>query len=91
MKVSSVEDPSLREVRLAWLKQFREMRPLQSFFAAYARALVRWPSKVCVLWLTAAILGVSVYGNYHLRHEFDPMMFLPKDSYLARFIDTRSR
>ena len=43
-----------------------------------------------VLLLTLAIFGVSVYGNFYLRHEFDPMMFLPQDSYLMRFVDTRA-
>ena len=70
--------------------QFRELKPLQVLFAAYARRLVQWPSKLLVLLLTLALFGVSVYGNFYLRHEFDPMMFLPKDSYLMRFVDTRA-
>ena len=40
---------------------------------------------------TAGILGMSLYGNYFLEHEFDPLHFLPKDSYLMRFINTRTK
>ena len=89
-KVSSVANPSLREVKITWLKQFREMKPLQAFFAVYARNLVKWPAKLFVLTLTLGIFGVSVYGNFYLKHEFDPMMFIPQDSYLKRFVDTRA-
>ena len=63
----------------------------QVFFAAYARVLVMWPSKLLVLLFTTAVFGVSVYGNFYLRHEFDPMMFVPQDSYIKRFVDTRAR
>ena len=88
--MSSVADPSLREVPIPWLKQFQEWSPLQTLFAAWGSTLVKWPVKLFVLLLTLGIFGVSVYGNYYLRHEFDPMMFLPQDSYLMRFVDTRA-
>ena len=68
----------------------REGSLQQSIFAAYARTLTRWPSKVIVALVTAGILGMSLYGNYFLEHEFDPLHFLPKDSYLMRFINTRN-
>ena len=48
-------------------------------------------SQVIVALTTAGILGMSLYGNYFLEHEFDPLHFLPKDSYLMRFINTRTR
>ena len=48
-------------------------------------------SKVAVALVTAGVLGMSLYGNYFLEHEFDPLHFLPKDSYLMRFINTRNR
>ena len=72
------------------LVRIRESNPLQTFFAAYARVLVRWPTKLMVLLLTSAFFVVCVYGNYYLRHEFDPMMFVPQDSYIKRFVDTRA-
>ena len=53
--------------------------------------MVMWPSKLLVLLFTTAVFGVSVYGNFYLRHEFDPMMFVPQDSYIKRFVDTRAR
>ena len=47
--------------------------------------------KVIVALTTAGILGMSLYGNYFLEHEFDPLHFLPKDSYLMKFINTRNK
>ncbi len=64
---------------------------LRSMFNAYARYIVRWPTKLGVLALTAVIFGFSVKGNIDLRHEFDPMLFLPKDCYLKLFVDWRNK
>ena len=42
-------------------------------------------AKISILILTTGILGVSVWGNIELRQEFDPMWFLPKESYLSQW------
>jgi Niemann-Pick C1 protein len=38
---------------------------------------------------TVCLTGVSVWGNLHLRQEFDQMWFIPKNSYLANYTDTK--
>lgn len=35
------------------------------------------------------MLGITIYGNTLLRQEFDPMWFLPSDSYMAEYVDKR--
>ena len=72
-------------------QRLRRLCSLQAFFAVYGRTIVKWPAKVAVIALTLAISGVSIYGNYHVRHEFDPWLFLPKDSYLTHFTSTRAK
>jgi hypothetical protein len=67
------------------------VNPLQMAFELYARHLVKWPSKLAVVIVTSVIFGFSVWGNYYLKQEFDPMLFLPKDSYLKLFWETRAR
>ena len=64
---------------------------LQSLFAAYARNLTKWPAKAAVAAATTGLVVASLYGNCFLEHEFDPLHFLPKDSYLMRFINTRNK
>jgi hypothetical protein len=44
-----------------------------------------------VLLVTAVLLGVSVWGNVLLRQEFDPMWFLPKDSYLSLYVQQNDK
>lgn len=56
---------------------------LQSFFEKYCQVLLKTPSKVFVFILTATLLSISTWGSVELRQEFDPMWFLPKDSYLS--------
>lgn len=38
-----------------------------------------------MLVLTSVILAFTLWGNYELRQEFDPMWFIPKESYLSRW------
>ena len=33
------------------------------------------------------ILPLGIYGNYSIKHEFDPTKFLPSDSYLYKWFD----
>lgn len=41
--------------------------------------------KVVIILVTLAILGVSLWGNILLRQEFNPIWFLPQESYLAQW------
>ncbi|KAK3894018.1 hypothetical protein Pcinc_002205 [Petrolisthes cinctipes] len=59
-----------------------------SFFSQiYARVLLLPLVRVIVLVVTALLFGVSVWGMTELRQEFDPVWFLPQDSYLFRYFE----
>jgi len=57
------------------------MLALTEIFSSYLKALV--------LIVTGGFLGVSIYGNTLLRQEFDPMWFLPENSYMNQFVKQR--
>ncbi|XP_071522307.1 patched domain-containing protein 3-like [Panulirus ornatus] len=58
----------------------------QTFFGeVYAKFLCQPSVKVAVLLATAVLLSVSSWGLSNLRQEFDPIWFLPQDSYLYEF------
>ena len=41
--------------------------------------------KAVIICITLVILGFSIWGNIELRQEFNPVWFLPPDSYLAQW------
>ncbi|XP_037793998.1 NPC intracellular cholesterol transporter 1 homolog 1b-like [Penaeus monodon] len=58
----------------------------QTFFTeVYAKYLFKLPVKIIVIVVTAAVVAVSGWGLSNLRQEFDPIWFLPQDSYLYNF------
>jgi len=63
-------------------KSFDQMEMLQRGFSAYGKLLMKTPTKLGVIVVTLLILSVSVWGNVLLKQKFDPMWFLPLDSYL---------
>ena len=58
---------------------------LQASFHHYSDFLLKIPTQICVCILTLGIFAISCWGNVELRQEFDPMWFLPKDSYLFQW------
>ncbi|XP_027212085.2 patched-related protein 9 [Penaeus vannamei] len=59
----------------------------QTFFSdVYAKYLLKLPCKVLVLFVTFALLAVSGWGLSNLRQEFNPVWFLPQNSYLFKFL-----
>ena len=50
-----------------------------------ASLVIRWPVKVLIILFSAAVLGVSLWGNVLLRQEFNPVWFIPPESYLAKW------
>ena len=58
---------------------------LQASFHHFSNFLLKIPTQICVCILTLAIFAISCWGNVELRQEFDPMWFLPKDSYLFQW------
>jgi Niemann-Pick C1 protein len=41
------------------------------------------------LLATLGLTAVSVWGNMHLRQEFDQMWFIPKNTHLSNFTDVK--
>ena len=60
-----------------------QMAALQQGFQAYGKYLMKLPSKIAVIAVTVLIFSVSIWGNVLLKQKFDPMWFLPLDSYLV--------
>jgi len=58
---------------------------LQSVFKSIAKAVIRWPARIAIILASLTLLGVSIWGNVLLRQEFNPVWFLPADSYLAQW------
>lgn len=58
------------------------------FFArVYAKVLLQPCMRITVLLLTGIVFGVSTWGLANLRQEFDPIWFLPHDSYLHHYFE----
>ena len=64
---------------------YDQMMVLNNAFAAYAEFLMKLPTKIGVVVLTLLLLSVSIWGNVLLKQKFDPMWFLPLDSYLMQW------
>ena len=43
--------------------------------------------KLLVVLATVGLAGLGIYGNYSIKHEFDPTKFLPQDSYLFKWFE----
>jgi len=65
--------------------KFSQKNILQTIFKSIANVIVLKPVKGLIICLTLVILGFSVWGNIELRQEFNPVWFLPPDSYLAQW------
>ena len=71
--------------------KFSQRNILQSFFKKVAALVILGPVKVLILLISVALLGVSLWGNVLLRQEFNPVWFLPAESYLAQWHQHNSR
>lgn len=58
---------------------------LPAAFYHFGQSLLKTPAQVFVAAFTLGLLALSVWGNVELRQEFNPMWFLPRDSYLAQW------
>ena len=65
--------------------KFSQMNILQTVFESIANVIVTTSAKVAILLITLVILAISVWGNIELRQEFNPIWFLPEESYLAQW------
>ncbi|TRY61569.1 hypothetical protein TCAL_14942 [Tigriopus californicus] len=65
---------------------------LQGGFDSYGKVLSRnLLVKVGILSLTAVILAFSIWNTWLLEQKFDPVWFLPKDSYLFQWFELKSQ
>jgi len=65
--------------------KFSQKNVLQSVFKALADKIMSWQGKLSILVATAGFLAISIWGNLLLRQEFNPIWFLPPESYLAQW------
>ncbi|XP_048761748.2 protein patched homolog 1-like isoform X1 [Ostrea edulis] len=52
---------------------------------------MRTPVKVIVMIVTFSLLGVNIYGFYHLKQDFDLVMYIPSDSYAHQFAKAQEK
>lgn len=57
----------------------------------YSKVILTVPAKVFVVLLTLILAGFGAYGSYYLEQWFDPVWFLPKDSYLSNYLITSQK
>ena len=57
----------------------------QKFFSWYGGLLTHWAAKVLVLLVTIGLASVGLWGLTRLRQEFNPVWFIPPQSYLAKW------
>jgi len=65
--------------------KFSQRNILQSIFRKLSEVVILVPSKAAILCVTVLIFGVSIWGNLLLRQEFNPIWFLPPESFLAQW------
>ncbi|KAF2904389.1 hypothetical protein ILUMI_01779 [Ignelater luminosus] len=59
------------------------------FNAVYSKVIFTIPGKVIVLLITVISLGFSIESTLKLEQRFDPMWFIPKNTYLAKYVEKR--
>ena len=61
----------------------------QIFFRDVVAKFLSYPVvKAIVLFITFGFLGVASWGVSNLKQEFDPIWFIPQDTYLAQYFRT---
>ncbi|XP_062571454.1 protein patched homolog 1-like isoform X2 [Saccostrea cucullata] len=53
--------------------------------------LMKIPVKILVVFVTASLLGVNIYGFYNLKQDFDLVMYIPSDSYAHKFAKAQEK
>ncbi|KAG0721720.1 NPC intracellular cholesterol transporter 1 [Chionoecetes opilio] len=80
---------------LFWCYKHRDWQPNKCsqgdlathfFDKVYSKVLLMKPTKVLVFLVTAAMLGVSIWGVMNLKQSFNPILFIPHSSYLFQFL-----
>jgi hypothetical protein len=56
------------------------------FMSVYSKCLASWLFKAAVFLISLAFLGIGIWGTFSIRQKFDPILLLPSDSYLRKFV-----
>jgi hypothetical protein len=91
MDGNSLSNGNAKQHRRVEKQSKDQLEHLANVFKVYGKFLTLFPVKMVVLVLTSVLLGFSVWGNILLRQEFDPMWFLPKDSYLSLYVEQNDK
>ena len=57
----------------------------KEIFSQYGGLLSQRPAKISVLLVTAGLAACGVWGLTQLRQEFNPVWFIPPESYLSKW------
>lgn len=85
---------------MLWFIQHRNWTPsacsqrdlLNEFFKnVYARYLVKTPVRMIVLIFSAVVLGASTWATTNLYQDFNPMWFIPNDSFVYKWFEASSK
>lgn len=72
-------------------KPWTQKNYLQSFFFKFAKFLMIPFVKVVIIGCTLLLLGWGSYGLYLLRQEFNPIWFIPPESYLSQWFSANEK
>jgi len=68
--------------------QFSQKNIAPFVFEKFGKLLVHPLSKAVVILMTSGIVAVGVWGLSSLRQEFNPIWFIPKETYLRGWFDS---
>ena len=75
-----------------WAPNAASQRSLgQEMFVRLAGLQLHWLGKVAVLLVTVGLGSVGAWGLTQLRQEFNPVWFIPQESYLAQWFHANEK
>jgi hypothetical protein len=57
-----------------------------AFMSIYSKCLSSWIFKAAVFFISLAFLGIGIWGTLSIRQKFDPILLLPSESYMRKFV-----
>ena len=63
----------------------------QEIFSKVGKVQLHWAGKLIIILMTAGVGSVGVWGLMNLRQEFNPVWFIPQESYLAQWFDANEK
>ena len=62
----------------------------QTIVSSYAKLLSSRIYRFLVILLTLGLLGFGIWGSILMRMKFDPVLLMPSDSYLRKWVETHN-